>query len=133
MPARILIAEDNDANLALVEYLLTTAGHQIVAATDGTEAVRLARQLRPDLLICDLQMPGMDGYSVLAQLRDDPSMRDLPVVALTAHSGRGDRTNVLVAGFNGYLSKPIDPEAFVAQIEQYLRPQLRGGGAPDGG
>jgi CheY-like chemotaxis protein len=130
MPARILIAEDNEANLALVEYLLRAAGHRTVAATDGHEAVRLAREVRPDLLICDLQMPEVDGYSVLAQVRDDPTLREMPVIALTAFSRRIDRTTVLVAGFDGYLSKPIDPEEFIEQVEQYLKPQLRSGGLP---
>jgi CheY-like chemotaxis protein len=129
MGARILIAEDNDANLALTDYLLKAAGHETLAATDGAQAVQMARQSRPDLIICDLQMPALDGYAVLAQIRDDPALRDVPVIALTAYSRNTDRTNVLVAGFDGYLSKPIDPEAFVAQIERYLRPQLRSGGA----
>ena len=130
MPARILIAEDNEANLALVEYLLRAAGHRTVAATDGLEAVRLAREIRPDLVICDLQMPEVDGYSVLAQVREDPTLREMPVIALTAFSRRIDRTTVLVAGFDGYLSKPIDPEEFIEQVEQYLEPQLRTGGLP---
>jgi CheY-like chemotaxis protein len=128
MSARILIAEDNAANLALVDYLLKTAGHETLAATDGAEAVRLARQLHPDLILCDLQMPVADGYEVLSRLREDPALRDVPVIALTAYSMSGDRANVLVAGFDGYLSKPIDPETFIAQIEKYLRPELRSGG-----
>jgi two-component system, cell cycle response regulator DivK len=128
MPARILIAEDNAANLALVEYLLNKAGHQTVSANDGAEALHLARQSEFDLIISDLQMPAMDGYSLLAQLRDDPALREVQVIALTAFSRSTDRTTVLVAGFDGYLPKPIEPEAFVGQIEQYLAPQLRTGG-----
>ena len=130
MPARILIAEDNEANLALVEYLLQAVGHETVSAIDGREAVRLARESRPDLIVCDLQMPEVDGYSVLAQLRDDPALGDVPVIALTAFSRRIDRTTVLVAGFDGYLSKPIEPETFIEDIERYLQPQLRSGGLP---
>ena len=130
MPARILIAEDNEANLALVEYLLRAAGHRTVAATDGLQAVRLAREIHPDLVICDLQMPEVDGYSVLAQVREDQTLREMPVIALTAFSRRIDRTTVLVAGFDGYLSKPIDPQVFIEQVEQYLQPQLRTGGLP---
>jgi len=128
MPARILIAEDNAANLALVEYLLNAAGHQTVSATDGAEALRLARQSQFDLIISDLQMPAMDGYSLLARLRDESVLREVRVIALTAFSRSTDRTTVLGAGFDGYLSKPIEPEAFIGQIEQYLAPQLRTGG-----
>ena len=128
MPARILIAEDNAANLALVEYLLNAAGHEIMSATDGAEALHLARQSQFDLIISDLQMPAMDGYSLLAQLRDNPALRQVQVIALTAFSRSTDRNTCLVAGFDGYLSKPIEPEAFVGQIEQYLAPQLRTGG-----
>lgn len=130
MPARILIVEDNEASLALVEYLLKAAGHETVAATDGGQALALGQQSRPDLVICDLQMPVADGYSVLSQLREDPALRQVPVIALTAFSRGNDRTNALVAGFDGYLSKPIDPEVFIGQIEQYLEPQLRSGGLP---
>ena len=130
MTAIILIADDNEANLALTEYLLRSAGHCTVAAANGEQALQLARASRPDLMVCDLQMPGLDGYAVLAQVRGDPDLRDLPVVALTAYSRDSDRTSVLVAGFNGYLSKPIDPERFVEQIEQHLRPDLRGEAAP---
>ncbi|TMH76725.1 MAG: response regulator [Betaproteobacteria bacterium] len=128
MAARILIAEDNEANLALVDYLLRAAGHETLGAADGAEAVRLARSSRLDLVICDLQMPVLDGYGVLTQLRADPVLSNLPVIALTAFSRTHDRNDALVAGFDGYLSKPIDPEAFVAQIEKYLPPQLRTGG-----
>ena len=130
MPACILIAEDNEANLALVEYLLRATGHRTVAATDGHQAVHLAKQIRPDLIICDLQMPEVDGYSVLAQVREDSTLREVPVIALTAFSRRIDRTTVLVAGFDGYLSKPIDPEVFIEQVEQYLKPSQRTGGLP---
>jgi len=125
MAARILIVEDNKANLALVEYLLTTAGHQTLVATDGVEAVRLARQTHPDLVLCDLQVPVLDGYEVLEQLRGDPELSGLPVVAVTAFSMRGDRADVLEAGFEGYIPKPIEPEKFVEPVEAYLRPELR--------
>jgi CheY-like chemotaxis protein len=132
MKARILIAEDHEANLALAEYLLRAAGHETQAAADGAEAVRLARQCPPDLILCDLQMPGLDGYAVLQQLRDDPALRGVPVLAFTASSTGGDRAQVAAAGFDGYVSKPIEPRRFVAQIEEHLRPELRGGAGPRG-
>jgi CheY-like chemotaxis protein len=131
MAACILIVEDNKANLALVEYLLTAAGYRTLGATDGDEAVRLARLHRPDLVLCDLQVPVLDGYEVLQQLRNDPALSGLVVIAVTA-STPGDGAYVREAGFDGYLPKPIEPRTFVGQIEAYLRPQLRSRG-PSGG
>src|SRR4051812_24460069 len=129
--ARILVIEDNPANLALVEYLLNAFGYVTLTATDGASGVRVAREKRPDLVICDLQMPGLNGYEVLERLRADPALQGTPVIAVTAFSMQDDQTKVLAAGFNGYLSKPIEPERFVAQIEEYLpRAQRRGGSKP---
>ncbi len=122
MSARILIIEDNAANLELLRYLLTFSGYEVLQARDGLEGVATALQQRPDLILCDLQMPGLDGYQVLAQLRGQV---DSIILAVTAFSMPNDQQNVMNAGFNGYFSKPIDPQTFVSQIEQYLPPALR--------
>jgi CheY-like chemotaxis protein len=121
--ARILIVEDNPANLELAQYLLEHSGHRVLEAKDGQAGVDTARQERPDLIICDLQMPVLDGYGVLAQLKGDAACAGIPIVAVTAFSMTGDERKVRMAGFDGYLSKPIDPEAFVAQIEAFLPPR----------
>ena len=128
MPARILIVEDNAANLQLVEYLLKVSGHQTLAATDGAEGVRLALEQPPDLVICDLQMPVLNGYEVLQRLREDSALRTIPVIAVTAFSMPGDRERVIQAGFDGYLTKPIEPETFVLRIEVHLPPEKRSSG-----
>lgn len=125
MAARILVVEDNAANLELVRYLLAFTGYMVWQARDGGQGIVLALQERPDLILCDLQMPVVDGYQVLAQLRQHAETADIPVVAVTAFSMPNDRQKVLTAGFNGYLSKPIEPETFVAQIEEFLPAQLR--------
>lgn len=130
MPARILIVEDNAANLELVDYLLMAGGHQTIAATDGAEGVRIALEQLPDLVICDLQMPMLNGYEVLQCLRQEPGLRTIPVIAVTAFSMPGDREKVAKAGFNGYLTKPIEPETFVARIEEHLPPEKRSGSVP---
>lgn len=122
MGARILIVEDHPANLELARYLLTHAGHTVRAAMDGLEALAQLESELPNLVICDLQLPGMDGYEVLKRLRAIPGMERLPVIAVTAFSMPDDQRRVQSAGFDGYLSKPIDPELFVAQIEAYLPP-----------
>jgi len=125
MAARILVIEDNAANLELVRYLLTYSGYTVLEARDGGQGVAMAQEERPDMVICDLQMPVFDGYEVLEQLRGNPDSAGLVIVALTAFSMPDDRNKVLTAGFNGYLSKPIEPEIFVGQIEAYLPVELR--------
>jgi CheY-like chemotaxis protein len=125
MAARILIIEDNKANLELVEYLLRASGYATFSARDGEEGIRAARKEIPDMIICDLQMPIMDGYGVVRELKKDPLLRPIPVIAVTALSMPGDRNNVLAAGFDGYLSKPIEPETFVRTVEGFLLPGLR--------
>lgn len=126
MPARILVVEDNEASLELVRYLLAARGHQVLTAEDGDDGLRLARAQALDLVISDLQMPNMDGYAFLAGIRADPRLRALKVIAVTAFSMAGDRNKILVAGFDGYLAKPIDPETFALQIEGWLPPDCAG-------
>jgi CheY-like chemotaxis protein len=122
MAARILVVEDNPANLELVRYLLSWHGYSVLLACDGPQGVTVALQERPELILCDLQMPGFDGYQVLRELR---GKFNTVIVALTAFSMPHDRQNVLTAGFDGYLSKPIDPETFVVEVEQYLAASAR--------
>lgn len=125
MTTRILIAEDHPASLELMRYLLTASGYEVLTAADGEEALAVMRAERPDLLICDLQMPKIDGYEVLRQVREDPGLRHIPVIAVTAFSMVGDRERVLAAGFDDYQSKPIEPENIISQMEQHLAVSLR--------
>lgn len=127
MPARILIAEDHPPSLELMRYLLGAHGYATLSAANGREALDLARQERPDLIICDLQMPDVDGYGVVRELKQDEGFRGVPLLAVTAFSMLGDREDALRAGFDGYFSKPIEPETFVAAIEQFLPAPLRTG------
>lgn len=125
MTARIAIIEDNQANLELVKYLLECSGYAVSVARDGRQGVALVTQIRPDLVICDLQMPALDGYEVLKLLRQDPALAQVPVIAVTAFSMPNDRQKVLTAGFDGYISKPIEPETFVSQVGAFLPDTLR--------
>lgn len=125
MTARIVVIEDNHANLELIKFLLECSGYEVFAACDGLQGVALVPQVRPDLVICDLQLPALDGYQVLAQLRQVPDFAHVPVVAVTAFSMPNDRQKVLTAGFDGYISKPIEPETFVSQIGAFLPAALR--------
>ncbi|QOY96011.1 response regulator [Massilia sp. UMI-21] len=118
--ARILIIEDNPANVELMAFLLTAYGHVAVSAPDGPRGIALARAEPPELVACDVHLPGMDGYAVLAALKAEPSLSAVPVLAVTALAMAGDRERVLAAGFDGYISKPIEPESFVAELEAFL-------------
>lgn len=125
MAARILIAEDHPHSLELMCYLVQAHGYTVLTAVDGELALALAQRERPDLIVCDLQMPKMNGYEVAFQLKRNERMCDIPLIAVTAFSMIGDREKVLASGFDGYFSKPIEVETFVAQLEQYLPPALR--------
>lgn len=124
--ARILVIEDNPDNLDLVSYLLEAYGHTVIAAADGETGIETARRELPDLVACDIHLPGVDGYAVASALKADPALCDTPVVALTALAMVGDREKILAADFDGYITKPIDPHLVVAQIDAFLRPDLRG-------
>lgn len=121
MCARILIVEDNPDNLELMTYLLRAFGHTTFAAEDGRHGLEIAGREQPDLIICDIQLPLLDGYEVARQLKKDARLQSIPLVAVTALAMVGDRDRVLAAGFDGYVTKPIAPELFVAQLEEYLR------------
>lgn len=130
MIAKILIIEDNPANLELMTYLLGAFGYRLITANDGERGLELVLSERPDLVICDIQLPGMDGYAMARRIRGDLSRRDIPLIAVTALAMVGDRDRSLAAGFNGYISKPIDPEAFVQEVARFLPAPLRAPGPP---
>lgn len=123
--AHILVIEDNPANLELMRYLLEAFEYRVSVAPDGEQAIEAARLQRPDLILCDIHLPGIDGYEVVRRLRVDRDLARIPVVAVTALAMVGDRDRILATGFDGYLSKPIDPETFVPQVRAFLAPGLR--------
>ncbi|MDT4937573.1 MAG: two-component system, cell cycle response regulator [Pseudonocardiales bacterium] len=126
MSARILAVDDVSHNLELMTYLLHASGHEVFAAATGAEALRSARLYRPDLVVLDVQLPDMSGHRVLEELRADPELADIPVIAVTAYAMVGDRDHVLSTGFDGYLAKPIDPMTLGAAIDAHLPADLRG-------
>ncbi len=125
MPARILIIEDNPASLELMTYILRAFGYETLSAADGEAGLEIARRGLPDLIVCDIGLPKMDGYEVAARLKDHLTLRNTPLVAVTALAMVGDRERVISAGFDGYITKPIVPETFVAQVSAFLQPHLR--------
>jgi len=122
MPIRILIIEDHVDNQELMSYLLKAFGYATLAAGDGLEGLKLAEQERPELIICDIQLPGIDGFEVAKRVKSDAQLRAIPLVGITALAMVGDRDRVLQAGFDGYIPKPIAPETFVSDIEAFLKP-----------
>ncbi len=128
MSARILIIEDNPTNLDLMTYLLNAFGYTTLTAQDGEEGLEAARQEVPDLIICDIQLPTMDGREVARRLKSHPELQRIPLVAVTALAMVGDRARLLAAGFDGYIAKPLSPEIFVQEVEKFLGdPQDRKG------
>jgi len=131
VPARVvLIVEDNEQNMELASYLLEEAGFEVRKAGDAAEARRaLAGGERPDIVLMDMNLAGVDGLAIVGELRRNPTNAALPVLALTAHAMRGDRERFLEGGCDGYLAKPIDVKTFVRDVEAALREgrHVRGG------
>jgi diguanylate cyclase (GGDEF)-like protein/PAS domain S-box-containing protein len=118
--ARILIIEDNPTNMELMVYLLHASGYTVLTAYDGASGVETARETNPDLIICDVHLPKLDGYGVVSVLKNDAALCTVPVLAVTALAMVGDREKLLAVGFDGYIGKPIEPDTFVAQVEAFL-------------
>ena len=120
MMSRILVVEDNPENLELMRYLLHAFGHVTLSANNGEDGVTIAIRERPDIIVCDIDMPKLDGYGVARAVKSDPTLCRTPFIAVTALAMVGDREKVLAAGFDGYIGKPIDPTTFVRDIETFL-------------
>jgi two-component system, cell cycle response regulator len=133
MPGHILIIDDNADNLELMRYLLAAYGYRVSLAETGAEGLRLAAAQCPDLILCDIQLPGMDGLAVARAVHADPRLCDIPLVEVTAQAMVGDRDRILASGFAGYIDKPIAPESFVSAVEVFLPDAAPGFAPPDKG
>jgi CheY-like chemotaxis protein len=116
----VLIVEDNEKNRKLVRDVLAFKGYRLAEAETGEEGVRLARELRPALILMDIQLPGISGIEALTQIRADESTRAIPVMAVTASAMSTDRSKIIAAGFDGYQSKPINVKAFLEAVQAVL-------------
>ena len=117
---KILLVEDNPVNRRLAEFLLRSQGYQVRAATNAQEAFDTIKAERPDLILMDVQLPGMDGLEATRKLKAEPTTRDIPVVAVTSYAMKGDREKALAAGCSGYITKPIDKDTFVREVATVL-------------
>ena len=119
-PASILVIDDSPTALELTTYLLNAAGFRTLAAEDGPEGIELARAERPDLVLCDIHLPAMDGFEIARAFRADPALAKIPMIAVTASAMVGDRDKILAAGFRGYIAKPVTPEMIGEEVSAYL-------------
>jgi two-component system, cell cycle response regulator DivK len=117
---RVLLVEDNEKNMKLLRDVLTVKGYVVLEATTGEEAVMRAAEDDPGLVLMDVQLPGIDGVEALRRVRADVRTRRIPVLALTAQAMDGDRERFLAAGFDGYLSKPVDIVELLATVASYV-------------
>ncbi len=120
MKAKILVIEDNEQNLYLIRYILEDCGHEVFSAMDGKEGIALAAACLPDLILLDIQLPYMDGYTVARSLRQNPALADTPIIAVTSYAMPGDKEKAMESGCSGYIEKPIDPDTFALQIDKHL-------------
>jgi two-component system cell cycle response regulator len=128
---KILIAEDNAVNRELLRELLEMHGHTVMEAINGEEALRIAEESNPDILLLDMGMPVLDGYGTIRKIRENPRFAGLPVLAVTAYAMQGDKERILSCGFDGYLSKPINPTLLFQELERLLLRAERGTGPED--
>jgi len=118
--SRILVVEDSPSNIALAQVVLQHAGHEVLIAEDGPSGLQSAREHRPDLILMDVQLPGMDGMSVTRELKADPATATIPVLALTAFAMKGDAEKIRAAGCDAYLAKPFQFPELLATIDRLL-------------
>jgi signal transduction histidine kinase len=128
---RVLYVEDDTSSAVLVRRVLETEGFEVTVATDGVSALAAVQQLRPDLILMDINISGLDGYEVTTRLRANKEMQNVPIVAVTAATMRGDKERALIAGCNGYIPKPIDVDRFADQVRAYLGGYTERAGSPE--
>jgi two-component system cell cycle response regulator DivK len=118
--ARVLIIEDNPTNMTLAVFLLQSAGHTVLSATDAESGLTLAHAEQPDLILMDIQLPGMDGLQATGLLKQDAATRAIPVIALTALAMKGDEERIRAAGCDGYIAKPMRYQEFLATVAEHV-------------
>ena len=117
---KILLVEDNEVNRRLAGFLLRSHGYQVREATSGAAAFEMVEKERPDLIVMDIQLPGMDGLEITKKLKEQPATADIPVIAVTSYAMKGDREKALAAGCAGYVTKPIDKNTFIQEVATHV-------------
>jgi two-component system, cell cycle response regulator DivK len=120
MGQRILVVEDTEDNRQIVRDLLSSVGYELIEAVDGAEGVAMAQSQHPDLILMDIQLPGMDGYEATRQIRAVPELAGVPIIAVTSYALSGDEAKTRAAGCDGYVAKPFSPRHLLAKIREFL-------------
>ncbi len=120
MSKRILVIEDQEDNRRIVRDLLTSVGYELLEAVTGEEGVALAEMHRPDLILTDIQLPGLDGYEVMRRIKVNPALRQIPIIVVTSYALSGDDVKAQEAGCDAYIAKPFSPRVLLAKIREYL-------------
>jgi two-component system, cell cycle response regulator DivK len=120
MPKRILLVEDNEDNREIYRTVLEVSGYEVIEATDGEAAVRIARERLPDLILMDISLPIMTGWDATEAIKAEPATRDIPIIALTAHVFQADQERAKKLGFDSFLAKPIEPRKVQAEVARLL-------------
>ena len=117
---KVLIVEDNDKNLKLFKLIINSLGYEVFSAKNGEEGVRMAKEMMPDLILMDIQMPVMDGITAMDNIRVDENIKNIPVIALTSYAMRGDRERLLPHGFVDYIAKPVSKDGLIGAVRKVL-------------
>ncbi len=120
MSRRILVVEDHEENRRIMRDLLTAAGYEMIEALTGEEGITLAERERPDLILMDIQLPGLDGYETTRRIKAQPALRAIPIIAVTSYALSGDDVKALEAGCDAYVTKPFSPRALLAKMREFL-------------
>ena len=120
MSGRVLTVEDHEDNRRIVRDLLTSVGYEVIEAMTGEDGIRLAEVERPDLILMDIQLPGMDGYAATRQIKANPALCHIPIVAVTSYALSGDDLKAREAGCDAYVTKPFSPRVLLAKIREYM-------------
>jgi len=120
MSKRILVIEDHEDNRRILRDLLTSAGYEPIEAVSGEEGVALAETHRPDLILMDIQLPGLDGYEATRRIKANPALRHIPIIAVTSYALSGDEVKAKEAGCDAYVTKPFSPRALLAKVREFL-------------
>jgi two-component system cell cycle response regulator DivK len=120
MSKRILVIEDQEDNRQIVRDLMTASGYELIEATTGEEGIEAAARETPDLILMDIQLPGIDGYEVTRRIKANPKLKKIPIIAVTSYALSGDDKKAFAAGCDGYVTKPYSPRLLLAKIREYL-------------